>query len=115
MIRVVRKTAIPLFCLLIIFSTPSFAEELVNEAVYEDASQWGLVYPVKNLIERIYDEDGDGALIDIEVLYFLRDVMRAARRKGKFQVVSSILKQYDEDQDGWISKDEAKSIEAFLY
>lgn len=112
--KIIGTLLLVLFISVIVVS-PSCADEVdVDEAVYTE-SAWGLVYPVKNLIEGIYDNDGNGSLVDIEVLYFLRDVMRAARRKGKFQVVSTILSEYDEDRDGWISKDEAKTIEAFLY
>lgn len=93
----------------------SFISTFASADNVETSSEWGLVYPVNNLIENIYDKNEDGQLVDIEVLYFLRDVMRAATRKGKFQVVSGILNKYDQDSDGWISDDEAKNIEAFLY
>ena len=60
--------------------------------------------------ERRYDLNGDGVLQSDEMTMFLKDVVDGVEKDGRYVVNSDILKQYDSNDDGYISKYEAAAI-----
>ncbi len=65
---------------------------------------------VSNRVERLYDFSRDGYLQNDELKDFYKDVIASVKNKGKFQVSSDLLKQFDADNDGQISLSETNSI-----
>ena len=61
---------------------------------------------VKTAAERVYDINRDGKLQPAEVKIFLRSVAEVVDAKGGFTVNSDILKEYDKNHDGLISRTE---------
>ena len=60
--------------------------------------------------ERRYDLNGDGVLQSDEVIMLLKDVVDGVEKDGRYVVNSDVLKQYDSNDDGYISKYEAAAI-----
>lgn len=65
---------------------------------------------VTNRVERLYDLNRDGFLQKAELSDFYKDVVSSVKNKGKFEVSSDLLKQFDADQDGQITMYEVKEI-----
>lgn len=65
---------------------------------------------VTNKIEKQYDENNNKMLETAEVQEFLRDVIRQVQQSGRLKVNSPILKEYDQDKDGVISRFELGDI-----
>ncbi len=69
---------------------------------------------VSTRIERIYDMDRDGRLQKDEILEFFSDVVDSVKKKGRFLVSSDLLKFFDENSDGKISRYESLAIKKLL-
>ncbi len=65
---------------------------------------------VSSRIERIYDVNQDGSLQRDEVSEFLKDVVSSVERRGEFSARSELLKKFDNDEDGLISRAEIPGI-----
>ncbi len=65
---------------------------------------------VTNRVERLYDLNRDGYLQPEEVNDFYKDVVSSVRNKGSFQVSSDLLRNFDANQDGRISRYEVGEI-----
>ena len=60
--------------------------------------------------EDVYDVNRDGKLQSVEVKILLRDVWTQVKEKGGYTVNMNILKEYDKNKDGLISRLEAEEI-----
>jgi len=69
---------------------------------------------VTSRTERIYDINRDGLLQQDEIQEFYRDIIASIDRRGEFKVRSGLLKVFDTNEDGKISRYEAKAIETQL-
>jgi len=69
---------------------------------------------VSNRIERLYDVNRDGLLQEDEVLEYLKGVVTTIDRRGRFTVGSNILKKFDRNNDGSISKYEVQSLKDMI-
>ncbi len=77
----------------------------------ESYPQWVITEPtVKDPVERLYDINRDSKLQTAEVKTFLRDVLEEIESKNGYLVDSDILKEYDKNKDGIISKYESDDI-----
>ncbi len=65
---------------------------------------------VKGSTDRKYDVNNDGKLQKSEVTILLRDVLDIVEEKGGYQVDSDMLKEYDKNRDGLLTKVEAIQI-----
>ena len=65
---------------------------------------------VKTAIERVYDVNRDGKLQPAEVKIYLRSVIETVDAKGGLTVNSDILKEYDKNKDGLISRIEVLDL-----
>ena len=65
---------------------------------------------VTSKVEQPYDSNNDGKLQTAEVKIFLRDVLDQINEKGGYTINSDILKEYDKNKDGVISRYEAQDI-----
>jgi len=65
----------------------------------------------KNKIEQKYDTNRDGKLQTAETTIFLRDVLDIIAEKGGYTIDSDILKPYDKNKDGVISRKEATTLQ----
>lgn len=65
---------------------------------------------VTNRVERLYDLNRDGYLQQDEVADFYRDVVSSVQNRGSFRVSSELLRDFDADQDGRISRYEVSEI-----
>ena len=121
------KKFIRLFSLLFIFSLmfcqlaqaqllkrrPGGAPPVVQPTNQGNATgpAWQKDWPeVKNQDEDRYDINRDGKLQTAEVKIYLRDVIKEVMDKGGFRVNSNVLKAYDKNRDGVISKYELEQI-----
>ena len=82
-----------------------------NSAAQENAKG---TFKVNNRVEQIYDANKDEILQPEEVNAFLKDVVSAVDKKGSFSASSDVLKPWDKDGDGKISKAEVNAIEAAI-
>lgn len=72
---------------------------------------WTREWPeVKNQDEDRYDINRDGKLQTAEVKIYLRDVITEVMDKGSFNVNSNVVRAYDKNKDGVISKYEVEQI-----
>ncbi len=60
--------------------------------------------------EKRYDVNNDGKLQTFEIKTFLRDTLDIVDQKGGVTINSDILKEYDKNHDGFISREEAKVV-----
>ncbi len=67
-----------------------------------------------NRVERIYDANKDGYLQETEIKEYLADVVSTVRRRGRASVSSSILKVFDKNGDGVITRYEVGAIKKVL-
>ncbi|MFH1360055.1 MAG: hypothetical protein ABIJ41_03345 [Candidatus Omnitrophota bacterium] len=65
---------------------------------------------VKNRNEKAYDVNRDGRLQSWEAKVLLKDVVAQVDKKGSYVIDSDILKEYDKNRDGTISRSEASLI-----
>jgi hypothetical protein len=65
---------------------------------------------VKNAAEKAYDVNRDGKLQSAEVKIYLRDVIKVIESKGGFTINSDVLKEYDKNRDGVISRFELPDL-----
>lgn len=65
---------------------------------------------VANRTERLYDSNRDGLLQEDEIKNFYSDVVSATERRGQFRISSELLRGFDSDEDGRISRLEASNI-----
>jgi hypothetical protein len=65
---------------------------------------------VKNSVEKAYDVNRDGKLQPAEVKIYLRGVIETIESKGGFTINSDILKEYDKNKDGLISRSELPDL-----
>lgn len=65
---------------------------------------------VTNRVERLYDLNRDGFLQKDELKDFYKDVVSSVKNKGKFQVSSELLKNFDANSDGQITLYEINDI-----
>ena len=65
---------------------------------------------VKTDNERTYDVNRDGKLQPAEVKIYLRGIIEIVEKKGGFTVNSDILKEYDKNKDGLISRIEVQDL-----
>ena len=73
--------------------------------------KWMIAEPVvKTEMERRYDINRDGKLQLAEVKIYLRDTLDVINEKGGITINSEILKEYDKNKDGVISKYESTKI-----
>lgn len=63
-----------------------------------------------NDAESIYDQDSNGKLDDNEKKNFFKSVILAIEEEGLFKVNSELLKEFDRNGDGEISRYEAYSL-----
>jgi len=63
---------------------------------------------------RRYDINRDNKLQTAEVKVYLRDVMEKIQAKGGYTIDSTILKEYDRNRDGVVSRYEARKITEHL-
>ncbi len=81
----------------------------------DDFPQWLKVeVQVTSETERRYDANGDGKLQSAEAKVFLREVLGQVKEKGGYTVNSDILKEYDKNKDGLISRLEAEAIKLYV-
>lgn len=81
----------------------------------KDLPKWMKVEPkVSSKVERAYDVNRDGKLQTAEVKIFLREVLADIDEKGGYTVDSDILKEYDKNRDGVISRYEADELGTFV-
>ena len=71
-------------------------------------------HAVTNNVEKIYDQNQDGKLEQVEVRTLLNDVVLSVERRGDYKIASDLLKGFDKNNDGAINSVEIKSIEALL-
>ncbi len=82
-----------------------------KEEMKKELPQWVSTLPmVNNSDERRYDVNRDGYLQLAETKIFLRDVVDDIDGRGGIAVHSDILKEYDDNDDGVISREEAEAI-----
>ncbi len=75
--------------------------------------RWRLQAPdATGAVERRYDINRDGILQTAETKIFLRDVIDVIEAKGGYTINSDILKEYDKNKDGVISKIELPEIKS---
>lgn len=65
---------------------------------------------VKNAAEKVYDVNRDGKLQPAEVKIYLRSVIETIESKGGFTINSDILREYDKNRDGVISRYELPDL-----
>ena len=65
---------------------------------------------VTNRVEGVYDLNGDQKLQEEEILDLFSDVVSAVERRGDFDVSSTLLKDFDKNSDGKISRYEVWDI-----
>ena len=65
---------------------------------------------VQNKVEQSYDVNRDGILQTAEIKTYLRDVLEAVEQKGGFLVDTPLLKEYDQNKDGIVSRLEGRLI-----
>ena len=65
---------------------------------------------VKNAAEKAYDVNRDGKLQSAEIKIYLRDVIKVIESKGGFTINSDVLKEYDKNRDGVISRFELPDL-----
>lgn len=65
---------------------------------------------VKTAVEKVYDVNRDGKLQPAEVKIYLRSVIENVNAKGGLTVNSDILKEYDKNKDGLISRIEIEDL-----
>lgn len=70
---------------------------------------------VTNVVERRYDSNRDLKLQTFEVKILLRDVLDVVEDKGGYTVNSDILKEYDVNKDGLITRTEAVKLKKDAY
>ena len=76
-----------------------------------DIPQWMTKEPrVTTEEERRYDVNRDGYLQPAESKVYLRRVVTTVEKRGKVVFESEILKEYDQNGDGVITKTEASNI-----
>jgi hypothetical protein len=66
----------------------------------------------KTATEKVYDINRDGLLQPSEVKIYLRSVAEVVDAKGGFTVNSDILKEYDKNHDGLISRIEIQDLKS---
>ncbi len=88
----------------------STTQNPINQ-VTQQASDLASNLKVMNKFEEAYDINNDGILESQEIKSFLKEVSSAVDKKGSFSITSDILKPYDKDKNGIISKDEIAAIE----
>ncbi len=87
------------------------AQEAAQKKAEEDKPKWVVTQPpVKTDIERRYDINRDGKLQLAEVKIYLRDTLDVIDEKGGITINSDILKEYDKNKDGVISRYESTKI-----
>jgi hypothetical protein len=80
-------------------------------AMKMDMPGWqSAVVSVKNSAERRFDLNRDGNLQAAETKKFLQDVVDQVDRRGATVVTSTILNDYDKNDDGVINRSEAELI-----
>jgi len=81
----------------------------------KELPQWMKVEPkAKTKIEKMYDVNRDGKLQTAEVKVYLREVLNQIDDKGGYTIDSDILKEYDQNKDGVISRYEAEAVGEFV-
>lgn len=65
---------------------------------------------VKNAAEKVYDVNRDGKLQPAEVKIYLRSVIETIESKGGFTINSDVLREYDKNRDGVISRYELPDL-----
>ncbi len=81
------------------------------EKLKKELPSWVLSMPKATTDEeKLYDVNDDLYLQIPEVIIFLRDKLDKIEEEGGVTVSSAILKEYDKNKDGFISKEEAKVI-----
>ncbi|OGX08184.1 MAG: hypothetical protein A2Z88_03325 [Omnitrophica WOR_2 bacterium GWA2_47_8] len=79
--------------------------------VQKTMAKWMQILPsVTNQNEQRYDVNNDGKLQTAEVKTYLRDVLNVIDSKGGFTVNSEILKEYDKNKDGLVTREEARLL-----
>ena len=69
---------------------------------------------VTNRLEQLYDANGDGRLEKSEIQELYRYALNVVEQHGKVRVASDLLKSFDTNEDGVISKWEARSLKRAL-
>ena len=86
-------------------------EQVQKKAEDDTVPEWMIEEPkVTNKIEDAYDVNRDGKLQSAEVKILLRDVLDQVKEKGGFTLNMGVLKEYDKNKDGFISRLEAEEI-----
>ena len=81
----------------------------------KDLPKWMKVEPkVSSKTEKAYDVNRDGKLQTAEVKVYLREVLNTIDDKGGYAIDSNILKEYDKNKDGVISRYEAEDLGEFV-
>ena len=94
---------------------PQAVEEIEVSPANSSLDQFLTSQPeVATRIEHIYDLDRDGRLQQNEITEFLADVVASVERRGSFSISSNLLKLFDKDEDGQISRLEADQIKQIL-
>ncbi len=63
--------------------------------------------------EKTFDVNRDGKLQTAEVKVYLRDVLDTIKEKGGYTIDSDVLKEYDRNRDGVISRYESGALSEF--
>ncbi|MDP8265971.1 MAG: hypothetical protein P9M07_03390 [Candidatus Aceula meridiana] len=83
----------------------------VKEMTKDDLPQWMKEEPkVRTRDERRYDVNRDGYFQPAESKVYLRRLLVTIEKKGKITSRSDLLKEYDVNSDGVLTKTEAKKI-----
>ena len=93
--------------------TPKAAQQAKEQKPPEEDTRpkWMITEPVvKTETEKKYDINRDGKLQLAEVKIYLRDTLDVINEKGGITINSEILKEYDKNKDGVISKYESIKI-----
>ena len=81
----------------------------------KDLPNWMKIEPkASSRVEQAYDVNRDGKLQTAEVKVYLREVLDVIDEKGGYTIDSNILKEYDKNKDGVISRYEAEDLGEFV-
>lgn len=82
-----------------------------SDQIIEKLPAWMIELPLaKSKTEKKYDVNRDGRLQKYETKIYLRDVLDTVDEKGGYTLDSDVLKEYDKNKDGFISRLEAIEI-----
>lgn len=85
---------------------------VTNDETTPAIPNWVTTPPiVKSKTEQKYDINRDGKLQTAETTVFFRDVLDIIEEKGGYTIDSDLLKPFDKNKDGVISRKEATPLQ----